>query len=202
MKKIILHLCSSEYGSDTRDYSAHPDEYEVIHIGKEIGVENYHPPANVYGIIANPPCTHFSKANWRVAKKDRNFTEGMRLVKECLRVIWEVQEQGGASLTFWALENPLGYLPQLLGDPPFKYQPWQFGDTSAIATKWTALWGYFNHPIPSETVRGIAPMSKTKIAKQLLFPRERNTNEWASMNNSARSSASPFFTKAFFEANR
>lgn len=199
-EKIILHLCASEFGSDTRDYKA--AGYDVRYITKEIGVENYHPPANVYGIIANPPCTYFSKANWRVPKNDRNFTEGMRLVKECLRIIWETQEMGGASLKFWALENPLGYLPQFLGHAPFKYQPWQFGETGAIATKWTCLWGYFKKPEPTVLVRTIFPMSKTKTAKQMLFKRERNTNEWGSMNNSERSSASPYFTKAFFIANQ
>ena len=59
-KKIILHLCA-DIGSDSRFYND-SDKYEVIKIGKEIGVENYTPPENVYGIIANPPCTEFSTA--------------------------------------------------------------------------------------------------------------------------------------------
>ena len=58
MKKIILQLCA-DTGSDTKPYQDDP-EYEVILIGSEIGVENYHPPKGVYGIIANPPCTNFS----------------------------------------------------------------------------------------------------------------------------------------------
>jgi hypothetical protein len=198
-QKIIIHLCSSELGSDTRDYAA--AGYDVRYITKEIGVENYHPPENTYAIFANPPCTQFSKANWRVGKKDRAFNEGMFLVKECLRVIWEAQEMSGAGLKWWALENPLGYLPQFLGHAPFKYQPWQFGDESAIATKWTCLWGYFNKPTPTILTRTIAPMSKTKVARQLLFPAARTTKEWASMDNSARSNASPFFTRAFYLAN-
>ena len=33
--------------------------YEVILVGKDIGVENYHPPKDVYGIIANPVCLEF-----------------------------------------------------------------------------------------------------------------------------------------------
>lgn len=51
--KIILHLCASEYGSDTRDYKK--AGYDVRYVTKEIGVENYHPPKNVYGIFAPPP---------------------------------------------------------------------------------------------------------------------------------------------------
>lgn len=49
MKKIILHLCA-DTGSDTKPYK--DNGYEVIRIGKDIGVENYHPPKNVYGVIA------------------------------------------------------------------------------------------------------------------------------------------------------
>ena len=60
MKKIILHLCA-DLGSDSRYYQL-DDDYEVIKVGQEIGVENYNPPKNVYGIIANPPCTEFSRA--------------------------------------------------------------------------------------------------------------------------------------------
>lgn len=70
-KKIILQLCA-DTGSDTRKY-AEDDEYEVILVGKEIGVENYHPPKNVYGIIANPVCLEFSTA--RTDGKARNPEE-------------------------------------------------------------------------------------------------------------------------------
>ena len=59
-KKIILHLCA-DLGSDSLFYQL-SDEYEVIMIGEEVGVENYHPPKNVHGIIANPVCTEFSTA--------------------------------------------------------------------------------------------------------------------------------------------
>ena len=50
LKKVILHLCA-DIGSDSWFY-ANDDEYEVIKVGKEIGVENYTPPDNVYGVIA------------------------------------------------------------------------------------------------------------------------------------------------------
>lgn len=50
MKKII-QLCA-DTGSDTKPYR--DNGYEVILIGSKIGVENYHPPKDVYGIIANP----------------------------------------------------------------------------------------------------------------------------------------------------
>src|SRR3990167_4161471 len=103
--KIILHLCA-DVGSDSLPYRE--AGYDVRCIGKAIGVENYHPPENVYGIIANPPCTMFSYARTN-AKTPRDFREGMRLVEECLRIIWECQyqaEKRTSYLKFWSLENP------------------------------------------------------------------------------------------------
>ena len=85
--KIILHLCA-KYGSDTIPYKE--AGYDVRIIGEEIGVQNYTPPENVYGIIANPPCTMFSIARSKT-KTPRDLREGMYLVKECLRIIWECQ---------------------------------------------------------------------------------------------------------------
>lgn len=135
MKKIILHLCA-DTGSDTKPYQDNPN-YEVILIGSKIGVENYHPPKNVYGVFANPPCTNFSSVRTS-AKIPRNEEEGMRLVKECQRIISE------ANPTFWVIENPAtGLLKKYLGNPQFTYQPWEFGSPWS---KKTALWGKFNAP--------------------------------------------------------
>jgi len=135
MKKIILHLCA-DTGSDTKPYQD-SDEYEVILVGSKIGVENYHPPKDVYGIIANPPCTNFSSVRTS-AKIPRNEQEGMRLVNECLRIIRE------ANPKFWVIENPAtGLLKNHIGSPKFIYQPWEFGSPW---TKKTALWGKFNIP--------------------------------------------------------
>lgn len=90
-KKIILHLCA-DTGSDTKPYQDHPD-YEVILVGAAIGVENYHPPENVYGIIANPVCVEFSTA--RANGKARDPAAGMFLVNECRRIIEEAENRGG-----------------------------------------------------------------------------------------------------------
>lgn len=136
MKKIILQLCA-DTGSDTKPYRN--AGYEVILIGKDIGIKNYHPPANVYGIIANPVCTEFSTA--RSDGKARNPEEGLKLVRECIRIIEEV---GRDNLAFYVLENPAkGVLRKYLGEPQFTYQPWEFGSPW---TKHTALWGKFNIP--------------------------------------------------------
>lgn len=134
-KKIILHLCA-DTGSDSQPYR-NDKNYEVICIGSKIGVENYHPPKNVYGVIANPPCTNFSSVRTS-AKIPRNEEEGMRLVKECQRIISECNP------VFWVIENPAtGRLKNYLGEPKFTYQPWEFGSPWS---KKTALWGKFNCP--------------------------------------------------------
>jgi len=105
-------------------------------VGSEIGVENYHPPQDVYGVIANPVCVEFSTA--RSDGKARNPLEGMKLVNECQRIIAECNPE------FWAIENPAtGVLKHFLGIPTMTYEPWHFGSPW---TKKTALWGKFNIP--------------------------------------------------------
>lgn len=137
-KKIILHLCA-DTGSDTRYYQE-DDNYEVIKIGAAIGVENYHAPDNVYGIIANPVCTEFSTA--RANGKARNPELGMEIVNHCIRIINEAKAKG--NLKFWIIENPAkGRLKDYLGKPTHTYEPWQYGSPW---TKKTSLWGEFNIP--------------------------------------------------------
>src|SRR3990167_9195672 len=95
---------------------------------------------DIYGILAAPPCTMFSLARTR-AKTPRNFNEGMNIIRSCLEIIWFVRERH--ALKFWALENPMGYLRQFLGKPPFTFHPTDFGQRY---TKRTDLWGYYNIP--------------------------------------------------------
>lgn len=189
--KIILHLCAKS-GSDSRPYR--DAGYDVRIIGEEIGVENYTPPDNVYGIIANPPCTHFSIAR-TTAKTPRDLRKGMHLVKECLRVIWECQSQHNKNsygykpvLKFWMIENPAtGFLKWFLGNPVFQYCHSEYGDNH---TKKTAIWGMFN--IPYRPLLSI-PVRNKSIGN--------GWNMW-DKNGEKRSICSPGFARAFFDANR
>lgn len=134
MKKIILHLCA-DIGSDSLFYQ-NDNNYEVIKIGKEVGVENYSTPKKIHGIIANPVCTEFSTANG--FHKIGDLEKGMEMVNHCLRIIKECNPK------WWVIENPSnGRLKDFLGEPIFTYQPWEFGSPW---TKKTALWGEFNIP--------------------------------------------------------
>jgi len=130
--KIILHLCA-DIGSDSKPYL--DAGYDVRCIGRKIGVENYHSPENVYGIIANPPCTDFSFAKF-IYKQD--IENGLFLVRHCERIIKECNPK------FLVIENPAtGKLKNYLGQPQYTYHPWQYGSPW---TKKTALWGKFNIP--------------------------------------------------------
>jgi hypothetical protein len=136
MRKVILHLCA-DIGSDSRFYQL-DDNYEVVLVGKEIGVENYQPPKGVHGIIANPVCTEFSTA--KGFHKANDLEAGMFLVEHCQRIIRQ------AKPTWWIIENPAtGRLKDVLGKPKAIYQPWEYGSPW---TKKTALWGDFNMPYP------------------------------------------------------
>jgi len=131
--KTILHLCA-DTGSDSKPFR--DAGYNVICVGKNIGVENYHPPQNVYGVFANPVCTEFSIATG--FDKTGDIDKGMFLVNHCLRIIKECNP------SFWVLENPAsGRLKDHLGKPKETYQPWEYGSPW---TKRTALWGKFNMP--------------------------------------------------------
>ena len=157
MKKIILHLCA-DIGSDSWFY-ANDDGYEVIKVGKDIGVENFNPPENVYGVIANPVCTEFSFAKWANNKGDGDVEEGMFLVNHCLRIIKQ------CSPKFWVIENPAtGRLKEFLGAPRLVYQPYEYGSPW---TKNTALWGEFNVPEKTHTWETVE-----KTYYDLTVPRE------------------------------
>ena len=205
MKKIILHLCA-DIGSDSRFYDL-SDDYEVIRIGEEIGVENYTPPANVHGVIANPVCTDLSRA--RIGGKARNIDKGMFLVNHCLRIIDKCNP------VWWVLENPAtGALRTRLGAPKYEYQPWQYGSPW---TKKTALWGNFKMPAPLyeswECVPKIPELyvRPTRGKPSLAFlhvsaKRHIREMDWASdrlkTDADLRSWCSQGFAKQFFNANR
>ncbi len=149
---------------------------------------------DVYGVLAAPPCTKFSKANWRVKKADRDFREGMKVVRACLEIIWCLQENG-APLKFWALENPQGYLYNFLGKPAFWFQPWQFGETDFKATKRTGIWGYFNQPAKTVRKRNVPFVRDPKKVKG-------GNLAWGTRSVEERAKTSEFFAKAFFKNNQ
>ena len=199
--KTILQLCA-DTGSDTQVYR--DNGYNVILIGSAIGVENYHPPADTYGIIANPVCTEFSVATGFHNKGDHD--KGMFLVRECQRIISECNPH------FWVLENPAtGRLKDHIGQPAMTYEPWHFGSPW---TKKTALWGKFNHPVktykdwadvpklplyvrPGRSKPSLAFLHKSAVK---LIPEFAPFSPETDME--FRSLCSQKFAKAFYEVNQ
>lgn len=192
--KIILHLCASKYGSDSKPYR--DAGYDVRLITEDIDVRTYTPPKNVYGIIANSPCTMFSIAR-TTGKTPRDLRHGMELVQACLKIIWECQydlpshNSRTIGLKFWAIENPgTGLLRHFLGKPAFEYSPDEYG---ADFTKRTALWGHFNAP------------ARPFMLRPKLIKRDPSSHMFAATRKETtdlRSIAYEGFTKAFYQANQ
>lgn len=151
------------------------------------------PISRIKGVLAAPPCTQFSKANWRAKFVDRDFFEGMKCVRACLEIIWKIQSLGN-KLEFWAIENPLGYLYNFLGKPAFYFQPWEFGETDFRSTKRTAIWGYFNQPVKTVKKRTVSFIRDPKIVKH-------GNLAWGSRSAADRAKTSSYFAEAFFHAN-
>ena len=204
-KKTILHLCA-DLGSDSYFYQLDP-KYQVIMVGEKIGVENFNPPENVWGIIANPVCTEFSTA--KGFHKENNIEKGMILVQHCQRII-ELSKP-----VWWVLENPAtGKLKDVLGKPKEIYQPWQYGSPW---TKKTALWGNFVMPKPIYKKWEDCPKNTSLYVRPgrqkpaLAFLHKSSVDiipefQWAKENIKCdadiRSMCSQGFAKAFYEANK
>jgi len=204
-KKIILHLCA-DLGSDSKFYQDDPN-YQVILVGKDIGVENYEPPENVHGIIANPVCTEFSTA--KGFHKENDIEKGMEMVKHCQRIIEAARPK------WWVIENPaMGRLKDIIGKPVMVYQPWQFGSPW---TKKTALWGDFTMPALLHTKWESVPKNPNIYVRpgrgkpSLAFLHKSAVNhipefQWArdhiKCDADIRSMCSQGFAKAFYEVNQ
>lgn len=194
--KVILDLCGGT-GSWSKPYKDAGYEVRLITL-PEHDVCTYHPPANVYGILAAPPCTMFSLARTR-AKKERNFNEGMKTVKACLNIIWKCRAtpkyKKDGCLQFWALENPMGFLRQFLGYPYFTFDPCDFGDPY---TKKTDLWGFFNIPQKSPIKLSEDEKQRCKINNRKL----PSISDITGSKQAARRAITPEgFAEAFFKAN-
>jgi hypothetical protein len=201
--KTILHLCA-DIGSDSQPYA--DNGYNVIKIGKDIGVENYTPSDDVYGVFANPVCTEFSIAR---DGKPRDTEAGLFLVHHCQRII------NSCSPKFWVIENPAtGRLKDFLGEPTYKYEPWWYGSPW---TKKTALWGNFTIPLrkytawedvpkneelyirPNRPKPSLAFLHKSAID---LIPEFVRFKQFVNDDMSFRSLCSQNFAQAFYEVNQ
>lgn len=157
--------------------------------------------ADVYGILAAPPCTEFSVAK---GNRPRDFLTGLKVVDACLKIIWRCQTHGGR-LKFWGLENPVGLLilRRFLGKPAYTFYQWQFGD---LGIKRTDVWGRFNSPKQTVFERPDDPyfVKQYKSGKKSVCP------DWAkdyiaqqpNKRAALRAITPPGFAEAFYKANK
>jgi len=185
--KIILDLCGGT-GSWSLPYKMENYDVRLVTL-PDHDVTDYIPPANVYGVLAAPPCEMFSIAR-QTAATPRDIRGAMNVVNACIRIGWTAKPK------FFALENPsFGKLVHWLGPPKYKFHPWHFGDQRS---KSTGLWGFFNHPV--KVFHDInAVMSDEQIAlsqrNSLPLPGPGTWKE-------RRAKTPQRFAQAFFEANR
>ena len=193
MKKIILDLCGGT-GSWSRPYQE--AGYDVRNITlPEYDVREYHPPENVHGVLAAPPCDQFSFA--KTTGKPRDLKEAWSIVRGCLDIIAEcnritIPYAKTTTLKFWCLENPNSLLKRFLGKPAFEFNPYDFGDDYK---KKTHLWGWFNDPIKN-------PIECTKPKFDRLKTKEIHPEYYGKFTRQERRAITPAgFARAFFKAN-
>lgn len=147
-------------------------------------------PGSVWGILAAPPCDHFSVSGaqyWKKKDTDGRTFAALKIVDACLDIIFH------SAPKWWALENPVGRLRGLrghvLGEPKLIFNPCDYGDPW---TKKTLLWGDFNIPIQNK----VEPIRSCKQGSWV-----QKLGGKSDKTKILRSITPPGFAKAFFEAN-
>ncbi len=177
--KIILDLCGGT-GAWSEPYVAAGYDVRVITLPK-YNIMEYAPPRRVYGILAACPCEIIGNASahlWKDRDSDLIILHCAFVTRTLLMVIFTKPK-------FWVVENPPGKMKLLLGEPQYKFQPYEFGDDYQ---KLTYLWGDFGIPTKKYT---------DSHTKQVNYIEGINKNRKV-----ARAITPPGFAKAFFEANR
>jgi len=178
----VIHFDIKEPGGfgwchDIADFSC---EYLL----EELGLDT------IYGVIAAPPCTHFSGSGaqyWPAKDADGRTAEMLELVYMVFRTVELFAPK------FWVFENPVGRLPKLIEGlgAPWYFQPHQFGDAY---TKKTGLWGSFFTDLERNDVEPVKACDAGSWLMKLGGSSEKT--------KALRSVTPPGFAQAFFEANR
>lgn len=205
--KIILDLCGGtgswsqpykDAGYDVRVLTL--PNFDITKWRKYGNIKRLIESGEVYGIFSAPPCTMFSRAR-TTAKTPRDFKGATHIVKACLEIIWESQFENRFGLKFWAMENPAGYLKRFMGEPAFKFQPYEFGDRHS---KQTYIWGMFNepkkNPIKLTEEELLQSRNNTRPLPEIPIGYERDAKMKAVQIR--RSITPQGFAQAFYKANK
>ena len=125
----------TEYGSEVQAFKDRGHNVTTLGIVGDvditIDIRDFHTTEHYDFMTFHPPCTEFSKANWRLGKcKDR--TPDMSIVEACFRIVQE------AKPTYWMIENLQGCLGHFIGRPQYCIR---YGDYGHSSQKPTDLWG-------------------------------------------------------------
>jgi hypothetical protein len=193
--KIILDLCGGT-GSWSKYYAEAGYDVRIITL-PEHDVRYYKPPEEVYGVLAAPPCTHFSIACnrlWDMKDKDGRTIEGLSILIGCLRIISE------AKPVFWAIENPVGRMKRFLGKPTFIFEQTEFGFP---CKKKTLIWGNFNFPQKQQWVFDkVYKLEEIDYKMPELYAVNGIIETDHSKRAAVRSITPDGFSRAFFDVNQ
>ncbi len=183
--KLILSLCDHS-GSWSAPYLEAGYTVQLVDLKQGEDVRLLQRPAErVHGILAAPPCTVFAASGNRWPRTDDDMRNGLSVVDACLRIVVACRPD------WWALENPRGKLIHYLGEPTFRFHPWQFGDPW---TKHTCLWGDFVQPEPLFTTQRAVKPTMGSLMHSAWGGRSERTKTLRSLTPAG-------FSRAFFEAN-
>lgn len=194
-QRIILSLCDytgviSEpwrlAGYDVRQYDTQLDPSHDLS-----GIVL--PEEPLWGVLAQPPCTHLARSGARHWK--RKDTETPELLREASNLVAQCVRIAAMGRARWLLlENPVGRINRFIGPPvmyiqPHDYAGWADDPGSEAYTKKTGLWGWgWNAPIK----RPLEPVLGSKM--HLVPPGPDRAN--------IRSKTPQGFARAFYEANK
>ena len=133
--KLKVFSGCTEYGSEVQAFKERGHDITTVGLCGDVDIipdiRDFHTTEHYDFMTFHPPCTEFSKANWRLGKcKDR--TPDMSIVEACFRIVQE------AKPTYWMIENPQGCLRHFIGRPQYCIR---YGDYGHYCQKPTDLWG-------------------------------------------------------------
>jgi hypothetical protein len=177
MKRLKVFSGCTEFGSEVQAFKDRGHDVITLGCGGDVNIKKdirdvhfYHAEGYYDFMTFHPPCTEFSKANWRAGKcKDRK--PDMSIVEACFRIVKEVKP------TFWMIENPQGCLRYFIGRPQYCIK---YGDYGHYCQKPTDLWGVLpwfrsyreNIVIPGEHNNTAHSKGPRDPAKRALIPYE------------------------------
>ena len=125
----------TEYGSEVQAFKDRGHSVTTLGLDGDVDIQidirDFSTTEHYDFMTFHPPCTEFSKANWRLGKC-KNRKPDMSIVEACFRIVKE------AKPIYWMIENPQGCLRHFIGRPQYYIK---YGDYGYYSQKPTDLWG-------------------------------------------------------------